>query len=182
MSDRRDIADPNLPRERVTTENKKAHTRRNLPARCIKPFPTFLTINGKGTSHRIIRQPLSLTNWMPKATSTSISIFTDFPSSISEGAFCFITSNSWLDVGYGKDLQEFTLKHCHIKQIIDNEARRSFASADVNTVISLFSAPNEKPKSELDQTARFIMFKTPFEGVLDAVIFYEIERSPGTDE
>ena len=45
-----------------------------------------------------------------------------------EGTFCFITSNSWLDVGYGKDLQEFTLKHCHIKQIIDNEVRRSFAS------------------------------------------------------
>ena len=41
-----------------------------------------------------------------------------------KGTFCFITSNSWLDVGYGKDLQEFTLKHCHIKQIIDNEVRR----------------------------------------------------------
>ena len=40
----------------------------------------------------------------------------------SKGSFCFITSNSWLDVGYGKDLQEFLLKHCHIKQIIDNQS------------------------------------------------------------
>ena len=38
----------------------------------------------------------------------------------SKGSFCFITSNSWLDVGYGKDLQEFLLKRCRIKQIIDN--------------------------------------------------------------
>src|ERR1019366_1890970 len=29
------------------------------------------------------------------------------------GSFCFITSNSWLDVGYGADLQEFLLKYCH---------------------------------------------------------------------
>ena len=27
-----------------------------------------------------------------------------------KGTFCFITSNSWLDVGYGKELQEFLLK------------------------------------------------------------------------
>ena len=93
-----------------------------------------------------------------------------------KGAFCFITSNSWLDVGYGKDLREFTLKHCHIKQIIDNEARRSFASADVNTVICLFSAPDEKGELGLDQTARFVMFKTPFESILDAVIFEEVEE------
>jgi len=33
----------------------------------------------------------------------------------SKGSFCFITSNSWLDVGYGKDLQEFLLKNCHVK-------------------------------------------------------------------
>ena len=94
-----------------------------------------------------------------------------------KGAFCFITSNSWLDVGYGKDLQEFTLKHCHIKQIIDNQARRSFAAADVNTVICLFSAPSEKRQWELDQKTRFVTFKTPFEGILDAIIFEEVEEA-----
>ena len=30
------------------------------------------------------------------------------------GTFCFITSNSWLDVEYGKDLQEFLLKYVPI--------------------------------------------------------------------
>ncbi|MDE0187332.1 MAG: Eco57I restriction-modification methylase domain-containing protein [Candidatus Poribacteria bacterium] len=98
-----------------------------------------------------------------------------------KGSFCFITSNSWLDVGYGKDLQEFTLKHCRIKQIIDNRARRSFASADVNTVICLFSAPDESRQSGLDCTARFVSFNTPFEAILDPVIFYEIETAPERD-
>ena len=54
--------------------------------------------------------------------------------------------------------------------------RRSFDAADVNTAICLFSVPNEKRESGLDQTARFVMFKTPFEGVLDAVIFEEVEE------
>ena len=52
-----------------------------------------------------------------------------------------------------------------------------FASADVNTIICLFSAPDEKRELGLDQTARFVMFKTPFEGVLDAVIFEEVEEA-----
>ena len=76
-----------------------------------------------------------------------------------------------------KDLQEFLLKHCHIKQIMDNQSRRSFASADVNTVICLFSAPGEERRSGLDEIARFVMFKTPFEGVLDPVIFEEVEEA-----
>src|SRR4030043_590889 len=59
-----------------------------------------------------------------------------------KGTFCFITSNSWLDVGYGKDLQEFLLKYCHVKAIYDNETKRSFEHADVNTIIALFGPPD----------------------------------------
>ena len=80
-------------------------------------------------------------------------------------------------MGYGKDLQAFTLKHCHVKQILDNQVRRSFASADVNTVICLFSAPDPTHDSGLDHTARFVTFTAPFEGVLDAVIFEEVEEA-----
>ena len=47
----------------------------------------------------------------------------------------------------------------------------------MNTVICLFSAPDEKRQWGLDQKTRFIMFKTPFEGVLDAVIFEEVEEA-----
>lgn len=98
-----------------------------------------------------------------------------------KGTFCFITSNSWLDVGYGKDLQEFLLKYCHIKAIYDNQAKRSFEHADVNTVIVLLGPPDtRKAPSEwpaLKETARFVMFKKPFEEVINAKNLLEIERA-----
>nr|MBC8234781.1 Eco57I restriction-modification methylase domain-containing protein [bacterium] len=102
-----------------------------------------------------------------------------------KGSFCFITSNSWLDVGYGKDLQEFLLKHSHVKIILDNQAKRSFA-ADVNTIIALLSPPDlsacnaqagDKQQGGFDETARFVMFKVPFEDILSPVIFQEIEEA-----
>ncbi|MFQ6044077.1 MAG: Eco57I restriction-modification methylase domain-containing protein, partial [Candidatus Poribacteria bacterium] len=94
-----------------------------------------------------------------------------------KGSFCFITSNSWLDVGYGKDLQEFLLKHSHVKVILDNQAKRSFAQADVNTIIALLSPPDDKQQLGFDKTARFVMFKVPFEDILSPVIFQEIEEA-----
>ncbi|MEO0005264.1 MAG: DNA methyltransferase [candidate division WOR-3 bacterium] len=94
-----------------------------------------------------------------------------------KGSFCFITSNSWLDVGYGKDLQEFLLRQSNVKMIIDNETKRTFARADVNTVIVLLAAPEERRDAGLDKIARFVMFKVPFEQVLSPVIFEEIEEA-----
>jgi hypothetical protein len=95
----------------------------------------------------------------------------------SRGSFCFITSNSWLDVGYGADLQEFLLKHSHVKLILDNQVKRTFATADVNTVIVLFSPPDDRSEWALDKTARFVMFQVPFEHILSPVIFDEIEEA-----
>ncbi len=94
-----------------------------------------------------------------------------------KGTFCTITSNSWLDVAYGAKLQEFILKQCQLKMVLDNSAKRSFAAADVNTVISLISAPNGHRESGLQHLARFVNFTVPFEAILDAVIFYEIETA-----
>ncbi|GFP35490.1 hypothetical protein HKBW3S43_01281, partial [Candidatus Hakubella thermalkaliphila] len=97
-----------------------------------------------------------------------------------KGVFCFITSNSWLDVGYGRDLQEFLLKYVPIKAIYDNQAKRSFEHADVNTIIALFGAPQEEQRGQykwpaLSNTAKFVMFKKPFEEVLNSENLIEIE-------
>ena len=94
-----------------------------------------------------------------------------------KGSFCTIISNSWLDVGYGKDLQEFLIKQCYLKMVLNNSAKRSFSNADVNTVICLISAPNRNQESCLQHMARFVNFTVPFEAILDAVIFYEIETA-----
>lgn len=98
-----------------------------------------------------------------------------------KGSFCTITSNSWLDVEYGKNLQEFLLKQCYLKMVLDNSAKRSFATADVNTVICLISAPNRNQESCLQHKVRFVNFTVPFEAILDAVIFYEIETTSVRD-
>ncbi len=92
-----------------------------------------------------------------------------------KGSFCFITSNSWLDVGYGADLQEFLLRHSHVKFILDNERKRSFAQADVNTIIALLGPPDDRGEAGLNKTARFVMFKVPFEDVLNAETLKTLE-------
>ena len=99
-----------------------------------------------------------------------------------KGTFCFITSNSWLDVGYGKDLQEFLLKYCHIKAIYDNEAKRSFEHADVNTVIALFGSPLLRGDRgvfwpALSETAKFVMFKDAFDKVINTKNLLAIENA-----
>ena len=96
------------------------------------------------------------------------------------GTFCFITSNSWLDVGYGKNLQEFLLKYVPIVAIYDNQAKRSFEHADVNTIIALFSSPLiEEGKGEgipQNNLAKFVMFKKPFEEVINTDTLLRIEN------
>ncbi|CAD6492432.1 MAG: Eco57I restriction-modification methylase [Candidatus Argoarchaeum ethanivorans] len=106
-----------------------------------------------------------------------------------EGTFCFITSNSWLDVGYGKGLQEFLLKYVPLIAIYDNQAKRSFEHADVNTIIALFGAPvieedvfgdlrSRRFKGNcLKNTVRFVMFKKPFEEVLSPQNLIDIESA-----
>ncbi len=93
------------------------------------------------------------------------------------GSFCFITSNSWLDVGYGANLQWFLLTRCHIKLIIDNQAKRSFRNAEVNTIITLLSSPIDSMidnKVCLEHSARFVMFKMPFEIGLSSILWEEV--------
>ncbi len=170
------IADPKLPREDITTANKKAY-KTKLARAVYQAFPRFFGY--KREKDIKPDNPAAAVSHKLDAKSDLYIYFYFHGLSLlnPKGSFCFITSNSWLDVGYGKDLQEFLLKHCHIKQIIDNQSRRSFASADVNTVICLFSAPDEKRWSGLDEIARFVMFKTPFESVLSPVIFEEVEET-----
>ena len=94
-----------------------------------------------------------------------------------KGTFCAVTSNSWLDAAYGKNLKEFLLKECHHKLTLDNSVQRSFKDVDVNTVICLTSAPYKKHGAGLKQTSRFVNFNVPFEAILHPVIFYEIETA-----
>src|SRR3989339_162675 len=92
-----------------------------------------------------------------------------------KGVHTFICSNSWLDVGYGVWLQEFLLDNARVHFIFDNHAKRSFASADVNTIISVIDAPIKKPNQ--NALAKFVAFKKPFEEVIYTEKLLELENA-----
>jgi len=92
------------------------------------------------------------------------------------GVHCFICSNSWLDVGYGVWLQEFLLENVPVNLIIDNHARRSFSGADINTIISLFDAP-DKNYDKSNHIVKFVAFKKPFEDAVFTEKLWEIEQA-----
>ncbi|HYT46291.1 MAG TPA: Eco57I restriction-modification methylase domain-containing protein, partial [Methylomirabilota bacterium] len=164
------ILDPRLPRIVAMTRESKQLYKTKLARSVYQAFTDFFRYNEmKGTAiHKIdLKSDLYIYFYL-----YGLKLLNP------KGTFCFITSNSWLDVGYGADLQEFLLKYCRIKMILDNQVKRSFSTADVNTVISLFSAPSEKPgEEELNHIARFVMFKVTFEHILSADIFKQIEQT-----
>ena len=161
------IANPTLPRTEVTTENKRDY-KAKLARSVYQAFPEFFGY-----------QPLKDKVHHKLDAKSDLYVYFYFHGLSllnPQGTFCTITSNSWLDVGYGKNLQEFLLKQCHLKMVLENSVKRSFASADVNTVICLISAPDKSHPAGL-HTTRFVNFTEAFEAILDPIIFYEIETA-----
>lgn len=81
------------------------------------------------------------------------------------GSLVFITSNSWLDVDFGKALQEFFLRFTSLKAVIDYTSR-SFEQADVNTVITVLTRkPRELFNTVGEESVNFVLLKRGFEGI-----------------
>jgi len=89
------------------------------------------------------------------------------------GVLCYISSNSWLDVGFGVEFQEFLLKYMHPLMIVDNIAERSF-EADINTVIVLIKKPE---KISLEDLVKFIVFKKSFDEILNSEILKIVRQT-----
>ncbi len=75
------------------------------------------------------------------------------------GMHVFVCSNSWLDVGFGGKLQGYLLQNAHIRAIYDSALERQFASADVNTVITILRKGRPDPHAQ----TRFVRLTAPFE-------------------
>jgi hypothetical protein len=152
------IAPPNRLRSEVTLEDKKEYKEKLL---------------------RSVQAHLPLVKSIEKKSDYYIYFYFHGLSLLNpNGTFCFITSNSWLDVGYGKDLQEFLLKYVPVIAIYDNQAKRSFEHAEINTIIALFGAPIRKKETPaFNNIAKFIMFKKPFEETINADNLLKIESA-----
>src|SRR3990172_2636834 len=70
------------------------------------------------------------------------------------GRFGFIVSNSWMDVDYGKGLQELFLSYYKIIAIIESKVERWFEDADVNTCIIIL----EKCKDQKERDENLVRF------------------------
>ena len=92
------------------------------------------------------------------------------------GIHVFVCSNSWLDVGYGARLQEYLLDNATISAIYESAIERQFATADINTIISII----RKGGRAADDATRFVQLRAAFEtAIADAGFRREIVKSRG---
>ena len=102
------------------------------------------------------------------------------------GLHVFVCSNSWLDVGFGAKLQEHLLNNAHVQAIYDSAVERQFATADINTIISVIRKADGLDKS---LETRFVYLLDEFENALresskrrEVIKRNEELRTVGTDE
>lgn len=81
------------------------------------------------------------------------------------GRLGYVTSNSWLDVDYGKYLQKFFLEHFKIVAIIESKIERWFEDADINTAITVLERCNSKKKRN-ENIVKFVQLKIPLKELI----------------
>jgi hypothetical protein len=75
------------------------------------------------------------------------------------GMHVFVCSNSWLDAGYGADLQRFLLKHCRVLRVVDSAVEKQFSTANVNTIVSVL----QRAKQIGNPICVFSLLRGPFD-------------------
>jgi tRNA1(Val) A37 N6-methylase TrmN6 len=81
------------------------------------------------------------------------------------GRFGFVTSNSWLDVDYGKYLQEFFLNNHKIVAVIESKVERWFEDADINTCITILERCKDREERN-NNLIRFVQLKVPLKKLI----------------
>ncbi len=72
------------------------------------------------------------------------------------GILSFLTSSSWLNIGFGFEFQDYLLQHTNVLSITDFDYK-AFSSAEINTVITTLSKYSDKREREISQ---FISLKS----------------------
>ena len=99
----------------------------------------------------------------------------------SNGIQVFICTNAWMDVDYGVLLQLFLLDYAFLDLIIDNQSKRTFSNASINTIISVIHPLNKRKSLKINSQTKFIAFKKPFENVIISENLLEIENNVSTN-
>lgn len=76
------------------------------------------------------------------------------------GRMGIVTSNAWLDVNYGHELQEFFLRHFKIVAVLESRCEPWFVEASVNTVVTIVERCSEEDRRE-SNLVHFAKVKRP---------------------
>ena len=80
---------------------------------------------------------------------------------VKEGGYLgLLTHSSWIDVDYGKYLQEFFLNHFKIVAILEPQVEHWFPAVDVNTSITILQRCNKKAERS-NNMVKFVQMKAP---------------------
>jgi len=100
-----------------------------------------------------------------------------FKLSKQNGIVSFLTSNSWLNIGFGFNFQEWILKHTEICSIVDFDVR-AFSEAEINTIITSLS--NTLSSAQDQKMIHFARLTTSIDRnkIIDALFeMYENEKN-----
>jgi len=81
------------------------------------------------------------------------------------GRMAFLTSNSWLDVAYGYELQRFFTKKFKIIAILESRCEPWFHTASVNTIITVLERCDDEEEAK-NHNARFVKINKKLEDLL----------------
>jgi type I restriction enzyme M protein len=76
------------------------------------------------------------------------------------GRMGIVTSNAWLDVNYGYELQKFFLKQFKVIAILESRCEPWFTEASVNTVVTIVERCDD-PAERDNHLAKFVKVKKP---------------------
>lgn len=81
------------------------------------------------------------------------------------GRLGYVISASWLDISFGSGLQKFLLDNFKIIAVIDQQKKRSFETASINTVILIIEKCSEKKAREKNDV-KFVRVFTDYENLI----------------
>lgn len=81
------------------------------------------------------------------------------------GRMGFITSNAWLDVAYGYELQKFFLKQFKIIAILESRCEPWFEDASVNTIVTILEKCSNKEERE-NHIVKFVKIKNKLKDLI----------------
>ena len=159
-----------------TVKGYRQTVARRLAQDWFQAYPDGFTFKRKSDEkqHRLARQNGRALDPFLKKAAPVISTYADLYVSLFWHAAAFlneggrmgiVTSNAWLDVGYGYALQRFLLDHFKIVAVLESRCEPWFMQAAVNTVVTIVERCSD-PMQRDGHPARFVKVKRPLDELI----------------